>query len=108
MDLVRFGVYWANLDPTVGSEIKKTRPVVIVSPREMNENLKTVLVCPLTSTLRDYPTRVRVKVASKTGDIAIDHLRSIDQSRLSNQMDVLSDKDSDVLIDRIHELLRKN
>lgn len=107
MDMVRFGVYWVNLDPTVGREMKKKRPVVVVSPKEMNDNLDTVLVCPLTSTLRNYPTRVRVKVGAKSGDIAIDHMRSIDKSRIKNQIGVLSDQESDDLIQRIMELMKK-
>ena len=107
MDMVRFGVYWVNLDPTVGSEMKKKRPVVVVSPKEMNDNLDTVLICPLTSTLRNYPTRVRVEIGEKKGDIAIDHMRSIDQSRIKNQLGMLSDQESDDLIQRIIELMKK-
>ena len=107
MDMVRFGVYWVNLDPTVGSEMKKKRPVVVVSPKEMNDNLDTVLICPLTSTLKNYPTRVRVKVGEKPGDIAIDHMISIDKSRIKNQLGMLSDQESDDLIQRIMELMKK-
>ena len=106
MDLVRFGVYWVNLDPTVGSEIKKTRPVVIVSPNEVNDHLNTVLICPLTSTLKNYPTRVRVKVEGKKGDVAIDHMRSIDKSRIMSKMGELTRIESKRLVDRIIELFQ--
>lgn len=106
MDLVRFGVYWAILDPTIGSEIKKTRPVVIVSPDVVNNNLNTVLVAPLTSTLRDYPTRVRVKIGGKFGDVAIDQLRALDKSRIASRLGILSKTESIELINRIIELMK--
>lgn len=107
MEVVRFGVYWANLDPTIGREMKKTRPVVVVSPDVLNDNLGTVIVCPLTSSMKDYPTRVKVKVNGKVGAVAIDHMRSIDKSRLINQLDILNIKESDRLVDRLIEMLKK-
>lgn len=107
MGVVRFGVYWVNLDPTVGREMKKTRPVVVVSPDVMNDNLGTVLVCPLTSSQKKYPTRIEVKVDGKAGSIAIDHLRSIDKVRLMNCIDVLSRNDSDKLVNCLLEVFKK-
>jgi len=107
MEVVRYGVYWANLDPTVGREMKKTRPVVMVSPNVMNENLGTVLVCPLTSSQKKYPTRIKVMVGRKSGAVAIDHMRSIDKSRLINQMGTLTIKESDELANRLVEMLKK-
>ena len=106
MDLVRFGVYWANLDPSIGYEIKKTRPVVIVSPKEMNDHLKTVLVCPLTSTQKNYPSRIRVSVNGRKGDVVIDQLRAIDHSRIMQQIALLSDRESKALVERIIEVFR--
>ena len=106
MDLVRFGVYWVNLDPTIGNEINKTRPAIIISPDEVNKYLGTVLICPLTSTLKSYPTRVRVTIGDKQGDAALDHLRSIDKSRIVSQMDMLSKEDATRLIDTAIELLK--
>ncbi len=78
----QYEIVLVNLDPTVGSEIKKTRPCVIVSPNEINHNLQTLVVSPMTTTSRKYPTRVEVKHNGKTGWIAIDQIRTIDQVRI--------------------------
>ena len=86
----RFEVYYANLDPTVGREIKKTRPCVIISPNEMNHNISTVIIAPLTSKLRNYPTRVPCKVEGKQGQIVIDQIRTIDKIRLIKKIDTLN------------------
>lgn len=82
--LKRFDVCLVNLDPTVGSEIKKTRPVVIVSPESMNlSRLKTIIIAPMTSTVREnFPTRITINFKNKTGQIALDQLRSIDRTRI--------------------------
>lgn len=90
----QFEIYWVSLDPTRGSEIKKTRPCVIVSPDEMNESLKTVIIAPLTSTPRNFPTRVEVKVQRKKGQIALDQFRTIDRLRLGKKLGLLNEKDS--------------
>jgi mRNA interferase MazF len=107
MEVERYGVYWVNLDPTIGKEIKKTRPVVVVSPDVMNRNLGTVLVCPLTTSKKKYPGRVYVEVNSKTSAIAIDHIRSIDKSRIGNRLGKLSNKESDQLVETILEVFKK-
>ncbi len=86
----RFEVYFVNLDPTIGSEIKKTRPCVIVSPDEMNINIRTVIVAPITSVIRDYPTRVNCSIKGKQGQIVLDQIRTIDKSRLINRVDIIS------------------
>lgn len=78
----RGDVYWVDLDPTRGSEIQKTRPCVIVSPDELNQHLRTVLIAPLTSGGRAYPWRVACHVQDKEGWIALDQLRTIDRERL--------------------------
>ena len=82
----QFEIYWIDLNPTKGSEINKKRPCVVISPKEMNDNLRTLIVAPLTSTIRNYPTRVTVTVNKRKGQIALDQLRSIDKSRLSNKI----------------------
>ena len=74
MGYQRFDVYYINLDPTIGSEIKKTRPCVIISPNEMNDHIATVIIAPLTSRLRNYPTRVPCKVEGKQGQIVLDQI----------------------------------
>lgn len=85
----RFEIYLINLDPTVGSEIKKTRPCVIISPNEMNNHISTVIVAPLTSKLRNYPTRIPCKVEGKQGQIVLDQLRTVDKSRLIKKIATL-------------------
>ena len=87
MDMVeQFEIYWIDLNPTKGSEINKKRPCVVISPKEMTDNLHTLIVAPLTSTIRNYPTRVTITVNKRKGQIALDQLRSIDKSRLSNRI----------------------
>ena len=84
----RFDVWLVNLDPTVGSEIRKTRPAAIVSPDELNARLRTVIVAPLTSG-REYPFRVPTKVAGKDGVAAVDLLRAVDKRRLVRRISEL-------------------
>ena len=86
----RFEIYYVNLDPTIGSEIKKTRPCVIISPDEMNRHINTVIIAPLTKVLRNYPTRVPCKVDGKQGQIVLDQIRTIDKSRLTKKIDRLT------------------
>jgi mRNA interferase MazF len=82
----RFDVYLVNLDPTVGSEIQKTRPCLIVSPDEMNRYIKTVIIAPMTTKGTNYPTRVACKFQGKSGQIALDQLRTIDKLRLVRKL----------------------
>lgn len=83
MDLVKqFEIYLVILDPTLGTEIKKTRPCVIVSPEILNSNLSTIIVAPMTSTIRDYPSRVKIDFQGKKGEVALDQIRSVDKKRL--------------------------
>ena len=104
----RFDVFLVNLDPTVGSEIKKTRPVAIISPDSMNlSRLKTVIVAPLTSTIREpFPTRVRTNFQDKEGQIALDQLRSIDRSRIVKKLGKLDHKVSNILLDTLSIMFR--
>lgn len=78
----RFDVYLTNLDPTVGSEIQKTRPCLIISPDEMNRHIKTVIVAPMTSAGKEYPTRIACRFKGKDGLIVLDQIRTIDKTRL--------------------------
>ncbi|GMR25546.1 MAG: type II toxin-antitoxin system PemK/MazF family toxin [Ignavibacteria bacterium] len=89
MDYKRFEVYIINLDPTIGGEIKKTRPCVIISPDEMNRNIATVIIAPLTSKLRNYPTRIPCRVKGKQGQIVLDQIRTVDKIRLIKKIDFL-------------------
>src|SRR5690242_18194122 len=84
MDLVarRFDVYLVNLDPTIGSEIKKTRPCVVISPDEMNRHIRTVIVAPMTSRGHGYPTRIACEFDGKSGEVVLDQIRTVDRARL--------------------------
>lgn len=90
MELGQYSVILVNLDPTIGSEIKKTRPCVILSPNEMNKHLRTIVVAPMTTNLKKYPTRIPVKTNNKKGMIAIDQIRTIDRMRIIKVYDSLS------------------
>jgi len=82
----RFEVYLVNLNPTIGHEVKKTRPCLIVSPDEMNRYIGTVIAAPMTTKGRDYPTRVNLTFQGKKGQIVLDQIRTIDKSRLIKRL----------------------
>ena len=84
MVINQYNVHWINLDPTRGSEVSKTRPCVIISPDEMNKHLNTVIVAPLTHTLKLYPSRVICNVDGDKGSIMLDQLRTVDKVRISS------------------------
>ncbi len=86
MEVARFHVFLINLDPTVGSEIRKTRPAVVVSPDEMNRHLHTVIIAPLTSATKSYPTRVDIQFSGKKGQVALDQIRTVDKSRVGKHL----------------------
>ena len=90
MELKQYSIVLVNLDPTIGSEIKKTRPCVILSPNEINKFLKTIVVAPMTTNIKKYPTRVSVKHNNKNGTIAIDQIRTIDKTRILKIFDRLT------------------
>ncbi len=90
MDLSQFQIVLVNLDPTIESEIKKTRPCVIISPDEMNKHLRTIVVAPMTTKSKKYPTRIEVKHDRKTGWIVIDQIRTIDKQRIIRILGKLS------------------
>ena len=89
MVISRFEVWLVNLDPTIGSEIKKTRPCLIISPNESNTYLDTVIASPMTTILRKYPTRVTCSFQKKKGQVAIDQLRTLDKKRLVKKLGIL-------------------
>ncbi len=92
MVVKRFDVYLINLDPTVGSEIQKTRPCLIVSPDEMNRNIRTVIIAPMASTQKDYPTRVSCSFKKKEGQIVLDQIRTIDKTRLIKKLGMIDSR----------------
>jgi mRNA interferase MazF len=86
MVVKRFEVYLVGLDPTIGSEIRKTRPCLVISPDEMNRSIATVIVAPMTTHGRPYPTRVGVRFQGKDGQIVLDQLRTVDKARLLKRL----------------------
>lgn len=82
MVVKQYAVHWINLDPTTGSEVSKTRPCVVISPDEMNKYLRTVIIAPLTHTLKIYPSRVLCDINGDRGSIILDQLRTVDQTRI--------------------------
>ena len=90
-EVSRFEVYLVRLDPTHGSEIRKTRPCVVVSPDEMNRHLRTVIVAPMTTQGRPYPSRVAVTFGGTGGQVVLDQLRTVDKTRLVRRLGVLDE-----------------
>jgi mRNA interferase MazF len=93
MELNQYQIVLVNLDPTIGSEMKKTRPCVIISPNEMNKYLQTIVVAPMTSTSKPYPTRVEIKHQKKKGWIVLDQIRTIDRNRIIKVAGILLSKE---------------
>lgn len=90
MELKQYSVVLVNLDPTVGSEIQKTRPCVILSPPQMIKHLNTIIVAPMTTAKKSYPTRIPITFEAKSGFIALDQIRTIDKSRIIKTFEVIS------------------
>jgi mRNA interferase MazF len=88
----RGDVYWVALDPTIGREIKKTRPALVISPDEMNQALGTVVLAPITSTVRDYPTRYIIRLQRKVASVALDQIRTVSTERLLKKMTSIDPK----------------
>jgi len=103
MEVSQYQIVIVNLDPTRGSEIKKTRPCVVISPNEMNNHLKTLVIAPLTTSLTNYPTRVKVNYQNKKGRIVVDQIRTIDKSRVISLSSTLSKKEIENLKKIINE-----
>lgn len=89
---MQYDVYLINLDPTIGHEIRKTKPCLIISPDEMNDNLLTVTIAPMTTKTHDYPTRVSVAFQGKKGWIVLDQMRTVDKKRLSRRLGTIDKK----------------
>jgi mRNA interferase MazF len=93
MELSQYAIVLVNLDPTIGSEIKKTRPCVIISPDEMNKYLQTIVIAPMTSSSKTYPTRVEAKHNKTKGWIVLDQIRTIDRQRITKIFGNLTEKE---------------
>lgn len=103
MEVKQYQILLVDFDPTVGSEIKKTRPCVVISPNEMNRNLQTLVVAPMTTQPKRYPSRIEVKINGKEGWIIIDQIRTIDKSRIIKFFDKLSAKE----IEKVKSVIRE-
>lgn len=100
----RFEVWLVNPEPTIGREIRKTRPCVIVSPDVINKFLDTVITAPLTSTIRSYPTRVSCTFQKKNGEVALDQIRSVDKIRLIKKLGTLDNTTCKIICEILQEM----
>lgn len=103
MDLKQYQIVLVNLDPTIGSEMKKTRPSVIISPNEMNKYLQTIVIAPMTSSSKAYPTRIEINHDKKKGWIVLDQIRTVDRQRIIKVLGNLTEKE----ITKVKETLRE-
>jgi mRNA interferase MazF len=104
MAVNRFEVYLVALDPTVGGEIRKTRPCLVVSPDEMNHHVRTAIIAPMTTKGRPYPTRVACRFKGKIGQVVLDQIRAVDQSRLVKKLGRLDGKTAAGVLDVLSEM----
>lgn len=100
----RFDVFLVNLDPTIGSEIQKTRPCVVVSPDEMNRYISTVIIAPMTTKGQSYPTRVACQFQGKDGQIVLDQIRTVDKSRLVKKLGQIDSDEQKAVLDTLAEM----
>ena len=100
----RFEVHLVNLDPTTGHEIRKTRPALIISPDEMNNNIGTVIIAPMTTKGRAYPTRVACRFQGKGGWVVLDQIRTVDKRRLLRKLGVLNKETNRRVLDGLAEM----
>jgi mRNA interferase MazF len=100
----RFDIYLVNLDPTIGSEIQKTRPCLLVSPDEINHNLRTVILAPMTTKGHDYPSRVACRFKGKDGQVVLDQIRTVDQKRLIKKLGRLDNASCNKVLQVLQEM----
>ncbi len=104
MEIKQFEIYWIDLNPTVGSEIQKKRPCVVISPNSMQKHLDTVIIAPLTRTIRNYPTRTKILSGGVFAEVVLDQIRTVDKTRLVKKMGVISKKESEKISDILVEI----
>lgn len=104
MVIARFNIFLVRLDPVAGAESSKTRPCVVVSPDELNRAISTVIIAPMTTVCRGWPTRVAVEFQGKTGEIALDQIRAVDKSRLVKRLGKLESGTAAAVLDTLGEL----
>ncbi len=103
----RFESFWIDLQPTIGVEMQKLRPCVILSCNEMNERLGTIIIAPITSKIRQLPFRVSIILQGKNGEVALDQLRAVDKSRLGKSLGNLAEKETEEIIRKLAEMFAK-
>lgn len=103
----QFAIYLISLDPTVGAEIQKTRPCVIISPDEMNKYLNTVIIAPMTTVIRNYPTRINLIFDNKDGQIVLDQIRTVDKNRLIKKIGDLDQNIGNQVLDLLIKIFAK-
>lgn len=106
MVIQRFDIYLVNLDPTVGGEIQKTRPCVIVSPDEINRAIDTVIVAPLTTGSRNYPSRIACQFDGKTGHVIIDQIRVVSKRRVIKHLGTLDAETQELVLSTLAEMFK--
>ncbi len=104
VEITRFDVFLVSLDPTVGSEIKKTRPCLVISPDEMNRHIRTVIVAPMTTVSRSYPTRVTCRFKGKQGQVVLDQIRTVDRARLVKKLGKLDKRATAKVLEILREM----
>jgi mRNA interferase MazF len=104
MVVERFDIFLVRLDPVAGTETAKTRPCVVVSPNELNRAIATVIIAPMTTVRRGWPTRIEVTFQGKTGEIALDQIRAVDKVRLVKRLGELDSETADGVLDLLGEL----
>jgi mRNA interferase MazF len=107
MEIKRFQVYLVNLDPTIGFEIKKTRPCLIISPNEMNKHIGTVIVAPMTTKGKNYPTRIQCSFQGKKGQVVLDQIRTVDKKRLVKKLGTIHSKTQENVLNILKELFAR-
>ena len=104
MVINRFDVWLVNLDPTIGAEMRKARPCLVISPNEMNQYVRTVIVAPMTTQGRPYPTRIACRIKGKSGQVALDQLRAVDRARLVRRLGRLEPRPSARVLEVLQEM----
>lgn len=103
----RFDILLISLDPSQGAEIKKTRPCVVVSPDEMNKHIKTIIIAPMTSSIKNYPTRIPISFEGKVGNIVLDQIRTIDKLRIVKKLGTLDFNTSLSVLNILNKMFSK-
>lgn len=104
MVIGRFDIFLVRLDPATGAETAKTRPCLVISPNELNRSISTVIIAPMTSVRRGWPTRIEITFQGRTGEIALDQLRAVDKVRLVKRLGHLDAGTADAVLDTLGEL----